>query len=83
MKRKGCADEKDKQIGQRMRDRRIHLGLTLNDLGQTMDVSYQQVQKYEQGRDRVPAWKLYQASKRLDVPMDYFFEERSGLQVRQ
>lgn len=74
MKGKGSADENDKHIGQRLRDRRTYLGLSLNDLGKVMGVSYRQVQKYERGDSRIPAWKLYVASKRLNVTMDYFFE---------
>ncbi len=62
-------------IGQRLRNSRLAAGLTQSDLGSIVDVSFQQVQKYERGLNRVSAVDLYHFAKALDVPIAYFFED--------
>ncbi len=69
----------EQYIGERIRRRRTQLGLTQEQLARTIGVSYQQIQKYETGANRIPAGSLHLIARRLDVSLDYFlagFEER-------
>jgi transcriptional regulator with XRE-family HTH domain len=68
----------DKVIGRRMRARRLQLGLSQQALGDALGVSYQQVQKYEQGVSRIGAGRLQQLAEILDVPVSVFFDEKRG-----
>jgi transcriptional regulator with XRE-family HTH domain len=54
------------------------LGMTLSDLGTAVGLTYQQIQKYERGADRVSSSRLFEFSKVLDVPLDYFFRPRAS-----
>lgn len=63
----------DDYIGARMRDRRTKLGLSQSDLAQTLGVSFQQVQKYEKGVNRVSAARLFEICKALKVPLASMF----------
>lgn len=65
----------DIAVGKRVRGRRILMGLSQERLGDELGVTFQQVQKYERGANRVSASRLYEISKVLDVPPSYFFEE--------
>lgn len=65
----------DIAVGKRVRGRRILMGLSQERLGDDLGVTFQQVQKYERGANRVSASRLYEISKVLDVPPSYFFEE--------
>ena len=62
------------QIGQRLHQRRLLLGLSQTDLGERMQLSFQQVQKYEKGTNGLTAVRLVQAAEALGVPITYFFE---------
>lgn len=64
----------DKRVGLRVRDLRIALGLTQADLGQALGVSFQQIQKYERGENRIAASKLLQICKALGVSIAVLFE---------
>jgi transcriptional regulator with XRE-family HTH domain len=64
----------DREIGKRIKARRLLLGHNQQFLAETIGVSYQQVQKYENGTDRVGASRLFAISRALDVPISYFFE---------
>jgi len=64
----------DREIGRRIKAKRLLLGHNQQFLAETIGVSYQQVQKYENGTDRVGASRLFAISKALDVPIAYFFE---------
>ena len=64
----------DIHIGQKIRARRILLGLSQTELADTASISFQQVQKYEKGTNRVGASRLQQFSQALGVPPSYFFE---------
>ncbi len=68
----------DQQIGERIRLRRTELGLTQDQLAAALGVSYQQVQKYENGANRISAVRLWQIGQRLDVPVGWFFDEAPG-----
>lgn len=64
----------DDYVGERIRERRTELGLTQEELGRALKISYQQVQKYETAANRVSAGRLYELSRELDVDVSYFFE---------
>jgi len=66
------ADTFDKLIGERIRARRTELGLTQEQLAAGLDVSYQQIQKYESGASRIAASRLVALAARLDAPVTYF-----------
>ncbi|WP_411267538.1 helix-turn-helix domain-containing protein [Asticcacaulis sp. 201] len=63
--------------------RRKFLGMSQEGLAETIDLTFQQVQKYERGSNRISASKLYEISKALKAPVAYFFEgygENEGLE---
>jgi transcriptional regulator with XRE-family HTH domain len=64
----------DAYVGERIRERRTAMGLTQDHLAGALEISYQQVQKYETGANRVSAGRLYEVAKKLDVDVSYFFE---------
>lgn len=64
----------DSHVGGCIRKRRTLLGLTQEQLASALNISYQQVQKYETGANRVSAGRLYQISQELSVEVGYFFE---------
>jgi DNA-binding XRE family transcriptional regulator len=66
----------DVYIGARMRDRRLAIGLTQQDLAKTLGVSFQQVQKYEIGLNRVSAARLFEICDVLDVSIASMFERK-------
>jgi transcriptional regulator with XRE-family HTH domain len=64
----------DLHVGARVRMRRKFLGLSQTDLAEALGLTFQQVQKYERGSNRVSASKLYEISNFLRAPVAYFFE---------
>lgn len=64
----------DAVVGQRIRARRMALGLSQADLGKAVGVRFQQVQKYESGANRVSASRLWAIAEVLDVHVSHFFE---------
>jgi transcriptional regulator with XRE-family HTH domain len=64
----------DVHVGQRVRQRRTLLGLSQTQLGESLGLTFQQVQKYERGFNRVGASRLFELAKVLGVPITYFFE---------
>jgi len=64
----------DVHIGQKIRARRNLLGLSQTELADTAGITFQQIQKYEKGTNRVGAGRLQQFSEALGVPPSYFFE---------
>jgi transcriptional regulator with XRE-family HTH domain len=64
----------DKHVGSRVRMRRMMLGMTQTTLGDGLGVTFQQVQKYEKGRNRMGAGRLQHISELLQVPVPFFFE---------
>jgi len=71
----------DFQVGQRVRLRRLILGLSQEKLGNGLGVTLQQVQKYEKGTNRITASRLQQIARTLSVPVRYFFEDQPSDQV--
>lgn len=68
----------ERHIGSKLRDRRHSLKLTQRDLANALNMTMQQLSKYEKGVDRIPASRLYQLSKILSVPILYFYEGLEG-----
>jgi transcriptional regulator with XRE-family HTH domain len=68
----------DQHVGYRLRMRRKMLGLTQEALGEALALSFQQVQKYENGKNRISAGRLQQLSQILKVPVAFFFEGATG-----
>jgi transcriptional regulator with XRE-family HTH domain len=64
----------DAHVGERIRLRRTELGLTQEQLAAALDVSYQQIQKYETGANRVSAGRILEIARKLGVDVGYFFE---------
>jgi transcriptional regulator with XRE-family HTH domain len=62
-------------VGRRIRARRIERGMTQEKLGNTLGVTFQQVQKYEKGDNRIGAGRLQQIAEALEVPISFFFDE--------
>jgi transcriptional regulator with XRE-family HTH domain len=65
----------DVHVGQRLRLRRKLAGLSQTELGEKIGVTFQQLQKYESGANRISASRLFDLSRVLDVPVSYFFDE--------
>jgi transcriptional regulator with XRE-family HTH domain len=63
----------DAHVARRLRECRMKKGITLATVAEGASTSYQQIQKYESGRDRISAGRLYQLSLTLAVPIRYFF----------
>ena len=67
----------DAHVGGRLRERRILLGLSQTRLGESLGLSFQQIQKYERGIDRISVGRLVHLAHVLEVPITYFFDELS------
>jgi transcriptional regulator with XRE-family HTH domain len=65
----------DKHLGGRIRQRRIMLGMTQQQLGEMIGVTYQQVHKYEGGVNSISAGKLFEVALALSAPLSYFYED--------
>ncbi len=65
----------DIHVGSRVRLRRMLLGMSQEKLGYQLGLTFQQVQKYEKGINRIGASRLFDLSKTLGVPVDYFYED--------
>lgn len=68
----------DKHVGSRVRMRRMMLGMSQEKLGDALGLTFQQVQKYEKGTNRIGASRLQQISSILQVPVAFFFEGAPG-----
>ncbi len=71
----GIPSPVDVHVGARVRVRRTLLGMTQTNLGDAIGVTFQQVQKYENGANRISASRLFDLSQILDVPIEYFFDD--------
>jgi transcriptional regulator with XRE-family HTH domain len=72
----------DKHVGSRVRMRRMMLAMSQEKLGDALGLTFQQVQKYEKGTNRIGASRLQQMSHILQVPVAFFFEGAPDLQVK-
>src|SRR5687768_657560 len=68
------AQDIDRHLGARMRERRIMLGLSPQKMAELIGVTYQQAHKYEKGINRIAAGRLHQIARALGVEVGYFFE---------
>ncbi len=68
-------DPIDRHVGRRVRARRTLLGMSQTSLAQALGLTFQQVQKYERGANRISASALFRLSLALNVPVAFFFEE--------
>ena len=68
------AQDIDRYVGARMRERRIMLGLTQQQMAELIGVTYQQAHKYEKGINRIAGGRLYQTAQALGVEVGYFYE---------
>ncbi len=71
----GIPNPVDVHVGARLRQRRTLLGMNQTKLGSSIGLTFQQVQKYEKGTNRISASRLYALSGTLDVPIEYFFSD--------
>lgn len=69
------ASPMDAHVGARVRLRRMLLGLSQEKLGESLGLTFQQIQKYEKGVNRIGASRLYELAKVLNVPVGFFYEE--------
>ena len=67
-------DPRDAEIGKRVRTLRLQRGLSQSDLGALISVTFQQVQKYEKGTNRISAGRLQRIAEVLSVPVSFFFD---------
>ncbi|GAB4131170.1 MAG: hypothetical protein Tsb008_13750 [Rhodothalassiaceae bacterium] len=65
----------DVHVGSRVRLRRTLLGMSQEKLAQALDLTFQQIQKYERGLNRIGSSNLYKISRVLDVPIGFFFDD--------
>ena len=75
MASKGFPNPIDVHVGQRIRQRRTLLGMSQEKLAEALGLTFQQVQKYEHGTNRVSSSRLFDLTRIFDVPVSYFFEE--------
>ena len=76
----GEPDPVDTHVGARLRLRRTLMGMSQTELAKAVGLTFQQVQKYESGANRISASRLYHIAEALDVPVSFFFDDmpRSG-----
>ena len=68
----------DKHVGSRVRMRRVLIGMSQEKLGEALGITFQQIQKYEKGTNRIGASRMQQISNVMGVPVSYFFEDAPG-----
>jgi transcriptional regulator with XRE-family HTH domain len=72
------AQDVDRHVGARMRERRVMLGLTQQQMAELIGVTYQQAHKYEKGVNRISAGRLFQTAQALGVDVGFFFAGLRG-----
>src|SRR3954469_23449515 len=76
------ADLRDAEVGRRVRSRRLKCRLSQTELAERIGVTFQQVQKYEKGVNRIGAGRLQRISEALDIPITFFFDGTMGTTSR-
>ena len=79
----GRTQDTDRHVGARVRERRIMLGLTQQQLAEMIGVTYQQAHKYERGINRVSAGRLFEIARVLNASISYFYEGIGQEEPRQ
>ncbi len=64
----------DTWVGMRLRSRRLELDMSQEELGDILGITFQQVQKYEKGTNRIAASRLFDLAAALETPIEYFFD---------
>ena len=82
-KNSAVPDPIDVSIGSRLRQQRLSMGLSQPALAKTLGVTFQQIQKYERGSNRIVASRLFRLSQVLKVPGQYFFQDLEGTKPAQ
>lgn len=77
--REHMPDPVDVHVGARLKQRRNLLGMSQEQMGRALGLTFQQIQKYERGANRMGASRLHQISKLLNVPVAWFFEDMPGV----
>jgi transcriptional regulator with XRE-family HTH domain len=72
------ANDIDRHVGTRIRERRVMLGLSQQQMADMIGVTYQQAHKYERGINRISAGRLFEIARVLNVPISYFYEGLEG-----
>ena len=72
----------DEYVGLKLKIRRSAMGITQHELGDMVGVTFQQIQKYEKGANRVGAGRLYEFATILNVPVSYFFDGFNGKNIQ-
>jgi len=67
-------DSVDRHVGSRVRRRRLIVGMSQEKLGEALGLTFQQVQKYEKGANRIGSGRLQQIAQTLQVPISYFYD---------
>jgi transcriptional regulator with XRE-family HTH domain len=75
---KRSGDPRDAEIGKRIRALRLERGLSQTELGNLLGVTFQQIQKYEKGANRVAAGRLQRVAEALEVPITFFYAGSTG-----
>jgi len=73
----------DIHVGSRVRLRRMMLGMSQEKLGESLGITFQQIQKYEKGTNRIGASRLQHIARVLSVPVSFFFEDAPGAAAEQ
>ena len=73
----------DGHVGARIRARRLELGMSQKKLGESVSLTFQQIQKYERGANRIGSGRLYEFSRILGVTVSYFFEGAEAAQTKK
>jgi transcriptional regulator with XRE-family HTH domain len=73
----------DRHVGSRLRMRRVLMGMSQEKLGDHLGVTFQQVQKYEKGMNRIGASRLQNASRALEVPVEFFFRDAPQFEANE
>ena len=68
----------DKHVGSRVRMRRVLIGMSQEKLGEALGITFQQIQKYEKGTNRIGASRMQQIATVMSVPVSYFFDDAPG-----
>ncbi|MFL6799066.1 MAG: helix-turn-helix domain-containing protein [Xanthobacteraceae bacterium] len=68
----------DREIGRRLKMRRLHVGMSQGKLADALGLTFQQIQKYEKGVNRVGGGRLQEVARILDVPVSFFFDDIVG-----
>ena len=72
----------DEYVGLKLKIKRSALGITQNELGDMVGITFQQIQKYEKGANRIGAGRLYELATILNVPISYFFDGYEGKNIQ-